>query len=86
VDIAALIVGEGLVVSAVGTAAGLALGALAGEGLVRALAAATFVSPNLTAWVLVRGLLVGVGLGVIGALAAIAQVVRVPPLKALGRS
>jgi putative ABC transport system permease protein len=85
-DIAKLIVGEGLFVSLIGTAVGLALGVLAGEVLVQVLAAATFVSPDLTAWVLVRGLLVGVGLGVLGALFSVSQVLRVPPLQALGRS
>lgn len=85
-DIAKLIVGESLAVSLVGTAIGLGLGALAGHLLVNVLAAATFVSPDVTTWVLIRGLLVGVGLGVLGALFSVAQVLRVPPLKALGRS
>lgn len=78
--------GEGLVVSLIGTAVGLALGALAGQLLVKVLAAATFVSPSVTAWVLIRGLPVGVGLGVFGALFSVSQVLRVPPLRALGRS
>lgn len=65
--------------SLVGTAIGLGLGALAGHLLVNVLAAATFVSPDVTTWVLIRGLLVGVGLGVLGALFSVAQVLRVPP-------
>jgi putative ABC transport system permease protein len=81
--IAGLILGEAIAVSLVGAAVGLGLGALASEVVVRALAAATFVSPAVTPWVLARGLLVGVALGVLGALFAVWRVMRVPPLRAI---
>lgn len=84
-QIARLIVGEGLAVSLVGAAAGLALGAAAAELLVGALGAATFVSPVLTVWVLLRGLLIGLGLGVLGALYPTWRVTRTSPIAALGR-
>jgi putative ABC transport system permease protein len=84
--IARLIVGESVAISLVGAGVGLALGVLASELLVSALAAAAFVSPNITAWVLGRGLLVGIALGVFASLFAVWQVIRVPPLKALQRS
>ena len=43
-----------------------------------------FVSPEITAWVLVRGFLVGIALGVLGALFASWRVMRMPLLEALG--
>ena len=83
VRIAGLILGEAIAVSLAGAAVGLALGVLASELVVRALAAATFVSPEITAWVLARGLLVGFALAVTGALFAVWRVMRTPPLKAI---
>jgi putative ABC transport system permease protein len=84
--IARLILGETMVVSLAGAGLGLALGALASELVVRALAAGTFVSPGVSTWVLARGLLVGFALGVLGALFCVRQVMRVPLLSALSRS
>ena len=84
-QITRLIVGEGLAVSVVGAAVGLALGAAAAELLVRALGAATFVTPALTGWVLLRGLLIGLGLGVLGALYPTWRITRMSPITALGR-
>ncbi len=81
--IARLILGEALGVSVVGTLVGLGLGALASELVVRALSAATFVSPQVTLWVLVRGLLIGLALGVLGALVSVWRVMRIPPLQAI---
>lgn len=81
--IAGLILAEAIAVSLVGALVGLGLGALASELVVRALAAATFVAPDVTPWVLARGLLVGFALGVIGALVSVWRVMRVPPLKAI---
>jgi putative ABC transport system permease protein len=83
--IARLILGESVAVSLLGTGIGLAVGAIASELLVNALAAATFVSPALTPWVIGRGLLVGLALGVLGALFSLWQVMRVPTLEALQR-
>ena len=81
--IARLILGEAIVVCGVGALVGLGLGALASELVVRALAAATFVSPAITVWVLARGLLVGLALGALGAMFAVWRVMRVPPLRAI---
>ncbi|MGB0097749.1 MAG: ABC transporter permease [Solirubrobacteraceae bacterium] len=83
VRVAGLILGEAIAVSLVGAAAGLALGVLASEIVVRALAAGTFVSPAVTTWVLARGLLVGLALGVIGALVSVWRVMRGPTLRAI---
>ena len=80
-----LILGETMTISLIGAAAGLALGALASGLVVRALAAATFVSPYVSLWVLARGMLVGFGLGVLGALFCVWQVMRVPLLRAINR-
>jgi putative ABC transport system permease protein len=84
--IAGLILGESVAVSLAGAGVGLAVGALASELLVHALAAAAFVSPTVTLWVLGRGLLVGFALGLLGALFSLWQVMRVPTLKALQRA
>ena len=81
--IARLIIGEAIAVSLAGAVVGLGLGALASEFVVRALAAATFVSPVISPWVLARGLLVGCALGVIGAAVSVWRVMRLPPLKAI---
>ena len=83
VQVAGLILGEAIAVSLVGAAAGLALGALASEIVVRALAAGTFVSPAATTSVLARGLLVGLALGVIGALVSVWRVMRGATLRAI---
>jgi putative ABC transport system permease protein len=83
--IARLILGETVAISLTGAAVGLGIGALASLALVQALTASTFVSPAITPWVLGRGVLVGVALGVIGALFSLWQILRTPTLKALQR-
>ena len=83
--IARLILGETMAVSLAGAVIGLGLGALASQLVVRALAAATFVTPDVTLWVIARGLLVGFALGVIGSLFCVWQVMRVPLLRAMNR-
>jgi putative ABC transport system permease protein len=80
-----LILGETMTISLIGAVGGLALGALASGLVVHALAAATFVSPYVSLWVLARGMLVGFGLGVLGALFCVWQVMRVPLLRAINR-
>jgi putative ABC transport system permease protein len=84
--VARLILSESIAVSLAGTGVGLAVGVLASELLVKALAAAAFVLPAVTLWVVGRGLLAGFVLGVLGALSALWQVMRVPTLKALQRA
>jgi putative ABC transport system permease protein len=84
--ISRLLLNESLATSAIGVAAGLGLGVAAAELVVHGLALAVFVAPQLSAWVLVRGLLVGLGLGVLGALFAAWRVMRLPLLESLGRA
>ena len=85
VRFACLFLGETVTISLAGAALGLAAGALVSQLLVHALAAASFVTPAITLWVAARGLLVGFALGVLGAVFAVWQVMRVPTLKALQR-
>jgi putative ABC transport system permease protein len=83
--ITGLLMNESLAVSLIGGAIGLGLGVAAAELVVHALELAVFVTPAITAWVLVRGLLVGLALGVLGALFATWRVMRMPMLEALRR-
>ena len=83
--IARLILGETVAISLTGAIVGLGIGALASVALVSALTASTFVTPDITLWVLGRGVLVGVALGVLGALVSLWRILRTPALKALER-
>jgi putative ABC transport system permease protein len=72
-----LVLGEAITVSMIGTAVGLLLG-LAGSGLLpEALGLGSFISPEQTAWGLGRACLIGVAIGVLGALYPIWRVTRV---------
>ncbi|HXC45111.1 MAG TPA: ABC transporter permease [Solirubrobacteraceae bacterium] len=81
--VAALILGEGIAVSIIGAAAGLLVGVLGAEELVKALGVSGYVSPSVTAWGLGRALLVGVAIGVLGGIYPAWRVTRMTPLKAL---
>lgn len=81
--VAGLILGEGIAVSVIGAAAGLLVGVIGGEVLVKALGVSGYVSPSVTAWGLGRGLLVGVAIGVLGGIFPAWRVTRMTPLKAL---
>jgi putative ABC transport system permease protein len=81
--VASLILGEGIAVSLIGAAAGLLVGVLGGNLLVKALGVSGYVSPSVTAWGLGRGLLVGVAIGVLGGIYPAWRVTRMTPLKAL---
>ncbi len=81
--IATLILGEGIAVSVLGAAAGLVVGVIGGDLLVKALGVSSYVSPSVTAWGLGRGLLVGVAIGVLGGIYPAWRVTRMTPLKAL---
>ena len=83
--VAALILGEGVGVSLLGAGLGLALGVSAGELVVRAFSAGAFVSPDITAWGLGRGLIVGIAIGVLGGLYPAWRVTRLAPAPALAR-
>ena len=84
--VATLIVGEGIGVSLIGAALGLLLGVLGSQLLVDAMGVGAYVSPSITAWGLGRGLLVGVGIGVLGGIYPAWRVTRMPLLKGLARA
>jgi putative ABC transport system permease protein len=71
-----LVLGEAIAVSAIGTAAGLLLGLLAAGLLPSALGLHAFISPDVTAWGLGRGALIGMIIGLIGAAYPIWRVAR----------
>jgi putative ABC transport system permease protein len=75
-QLAGLVLGEAVAVSLLGTAAGLVLGILAGRLLPAALGLQSFISPELTAWGLGRACLIGVTIGVLGAIYPIWRVTR----------
>ena len=66
--VAGLVLSEGVIVSLLGAMIGLVIGTLGANLLVQALGASGFVSPDITAWDLGRGLLVGIVIGVLGGL------------------
>jgi putative ABC transport system permease protein len=67
-QIAGRVLVESILTTILGAAIGLLLGVIGAHFLVRALGAQAFVAPQVTAWDLGRGLLVGVLLGVLGGL------------------
>lgn len=71
-----LVLGEAVAVSVIGTGVGLLLGFLASGLLPGALGLSAFISPSLTAWVLGRGALVGMTIGVLGAVYPVWRVIR----------
>ena len=75
-QLAALVLGEAVAVSILGTAAGLVLGVLASGLLPAMLGLQSFISPELTAWGLGRASLIGVAIGVLGAVYPIWRVTR----------
>jgi putative ABC transport system permease protein len=84
--VAALVLGEGVAVSLIGAALGLLLGVVGAGLLVDALGASSYASPEVTAWGLGRGLLVGVAIGVLGGLYPAWRVSRLDPGATLARA
>jgi len=84
-QVAGIVVGEGAGVGLIGAGAGVLGGILISHLIVDLLGAADFVSPELTAWGLGRGLLVGLAIGVLGGLYPAWSVSRHPPAEMLGR-
>jgi putative ABC transport system permease protein len=76
-QLAVLVLGEAIAVSMIGTGIGLALGTLASGLLPAALGLSAFISPDLTAWGLGRACLIGVTIGVLGALYPIWRATRI---------
>ena len=78
-----LVLGEAVAVSALGTAAGLLLGVAASKLLPGALGLGAFISPVLTLWGLGRAILIGILIGVLGAVYPIWRVTRSESVVAL---
>ncbi len=85
-QIAGLVLTEGLIVSILGAAAGLVIGSIGALLLVHALGAAAFVSPDVTAWVIGRALLIGVLIGVLGGLYPAWRAARLSPARGLAQT
>ncbi|HEY2161330.1 MAG TPA: ABC transporter permease [Solirubrobacteraceae bacterium] len=85
-QLATLVLGEAIAVSLLGTAAGLLLGLLASGLLPSALGLQNFISPQLTAWGLGRAALIGVTIGVLGAVYPIWRATRVGSAAALAQT
>ena len=84
-QIATLVLTEGLVVSILGAAIGIVIGSIGALLLVHALGAASFVSPDVTGWVLGRALLIGILIGVVGGIYPAWRAAHVSPARALAQ-
>lgn len=84
-QIAGRVVVESTVTTIIGAAIGLLFGVIGAQLLVDVLGAKTFVSPQVTAWDLGRGLLVGVLLGVLGGLYPAWRAAHVAPARVLAQ-
>jgi putative ABC transport system permease protein len=82
-QLSALVLGEALAVSMLGTGAGVLLGLAASELLPGALGLSGFISPTLTAWGVGRAALIGIAIGTIGAIYPIWRVTRIRAVVAL---
>jgi putative ABC transport system permease protein len=78
-----LVLGEAVAVSILGTGVGLLLGLAASKLLPGALGLGAFITPVLTAWTLVRAVLIGILIGVLGAVYPMWRVTRVQPVAVL---
>jgi putative ABC transport system permease protein len=84
-QIAGRVMAEGVLTTTLGAALGLLLGTVGAQLLVHALGAQEFVAPDITAWDLGRGLLVGVLLGVLSGLYPAWRAARVSPAAVLAQ-
>ena len=82
-QLGALVIGEALAVSMLGTAAGVLLGLAASKLLPGALGLGAFISPVLTAWGIGRALLIGIAIGTLGAIYPTWRVTRMRSAVAL---
>jgi putative ABC transport system permease protein len=85
-QVATLVLGEALVLSLVGVALGLALGVALSGLLPAALGLSDFVSANVTAWGLGRAMIVGLAIGILGALYPSWRSTRLVPRELLARA
>ncbi len=84
-QIAGRVLVESILTTIVGAAIGLLLGVIGAQLLINALGARTFVSPEVTAWDLGRGLLVGVLLGILGGVYPAWRAAHVSPARVLAQ-
>ncbi len=82
-QLGALVLGEALAVSMIGTGAGLVLGLAASKLLPGLLGLSGFISPALTAWGFGRAVLIGILIATLGAIYPIWRVTRTRPAAAL---
>jgi putative ABC transport system permease protein len=81
--VALLVLGEGVFVSFLGAGVGLLLGVFGGNLLVDSLNVSAYIQPAIDAWVLGRGLIVGISIGVLGGIFPAWRVTRMKPLQVL---
>jgi putative ABC transport system permease protein len=84
-QIAGRVLLESILTTVIGAALGLLIGVIGAHLLVDALGAQVFVSPEVTAWDLGRGLLVGVLLGILGGLYPAWRAAHVTPARVLAQ-
>ncbi len=82
-QVAGLVLAEGVAISVLGAGLGLLLGAVGSQVLVRLLDVAAYVTPELSAGVLLKGALVGAAIGIVGGLYPAWRATRLPPAPAL---
>jgi putative ABC transport system permease protein len=84
-QVGGLVLIEGVAVSIIGAGIGLLLGALGAGGLTDALGVSDVVQPDVTAWSMGRGLIIGICIGVLGGLYPAWRVSRLPAEELLAR-
>lgn len=84
-QVGGLVLLEGVAVSILGAGLGLLLGALGAGGLTDALGVSDVVKPDVTAWSMGRGLIIGIAIGVVGGLYPAWRVSRLPAEELLAR-
>jgi putative ABC transport system permease protein len=84
-QVARLVLTEGLIVSVLGAAAGIVIGSIGAQLLVHLLGAQAFVTPDVTAWVLGRALLIGIVIGGLGGLYPAWRAAHLSPARALAQ-
>ena len=84
-QVGGLVLVEGVAVSILGAGIGLLLGALGAGGLTDALGVSDVVQPEVTAWSMGRGLIIGIAIGVLGGLYPAWRVSRLPAEEMLAR-
>ncbi|MGH2893495.1 MAG: ABC transporter permease [Solirubrobacteraceae bacterium] len=85
-QIAIRVLTEGVVTSLIGAVLGLAIGIAGAHLLTHALGAQVFVTPHVSGWDLIRALLVGVLIGVLGGLYPAWRAARVPSARVLAQA